>query len=161
MSECPCESGEKFEACCYKYISKAEFATTAEKTMRARYSAFVKSDLDFIRDSFHPDKRSDYSEDEIAKWATESDWKGLTIESVEGGLENDDEGKVEFKARYSLEGIDHIHHELSTFKKLEDTWYFYEGQLFNSTIKRSETKIGRNDPCSCGSGKKFKKCCLK
>ncbi|MFY7842730.1 MAG: SEC-C metal-binding domain-containing protein [Rhabdochlamydiaceae bacterium] len=21
------------------------------------------------------------------------------------------------------------------------------------------TKIGRNDPCSCGSGKKFKKCC--
>lgn len=21
-------------------------------------------------------------------------------------------------------------------------------------------KIGRNDPCSCGSGKKFKKCCL-
>lgn len=23
------------------------------------------------------------------------------------------------------------------------------------------TKIGRNDPCACGSGKKFKKCCLK
>jgi hypothetical protein len=26
---------------------------------------------------------------------------------------------------------------------------------------RSETKIGRNDPCPCGSGKKFKKCCGK
>jgi uncharacterized protein len=25
---------------------------------------------------------------------------------------------------------------------------------------RSEAKIGRNDPCPCGSGKKFKKCCL-
>jgi len=24
---------------------------------------------------------------------------------------------------------------------------------------RSEGKIGRNDPCPCGSGKKFKKCC--
>jgi SWIM/SEC-C metal-binding protein len=24
---------------------------------------------------------------------------------------------------------------------------------------RSTPKIGRNDPCSCGSGKKFKKCC--
>jgi SWIM/SEC-C metal-binding protein len=23
----------------------------------------------------------------------------------------------------------------------------------------AETKIGRNDPCSCGSGKKYKKCC--
>jgi uncharacterized protein len=22
------------------------------------------------------------------------------------------------------------------------------------------TKIGRNDPCKCGSGKKYKKCCL-
>lgn len=27
-------------------------------------------------------------------------------------------------------------------------------------IKRAETKIGRNDPCPCGSGKKYKKCCL-
>jgi len=23
-----------------------------------------------------------------------------------------------------------------------------------------ESKLGRNDPCSCGSGKKFKHCCL-
>ncbi|MBF0242895.1 MAG: preprotein translocase subunit SecA, partial [Desulfamplus sp.] len=26
-------------------------------------------------------------------------------------------------------------------------------------VKRSEPKIGRNDPCPCGSGKKYKKCC--
>ncbi len=24
---------------------------------------------------------------------------------------------------------------------------------------KAEKKIGRNDPCSCGSGKKYKKCC--
>jgi uncharacterized protein YecA (UPF0149 family) len=29
-----------------------------------------------------------------------------------------------------------------------------------STIVYSEPKIGRNDPCYCGSGKKYKKCCL-
>lgn len=28
-------------------------------------------------------------------------------------------------------------------------------------FERLETKVGRNDPCPCGSGKKFKKCCLK
>jgi hypothetical protein len=28
------------------------------------------------------------------------------------------------------------------------------------TIRRAEPKIGRNDPCRCGSGKKYKKCCL-
>lgn len=27
-------------------------------------------------------------------------------------------------------------------------------------IKREEKKIGRNDPCPCGSGKKYKKCCM-
>jgi len=26
-------------------------------------------------------------------------------------------------------------------------------------FRRSEPKIGRNDPCPCGSGKKYKKCC--
>jgi uncharacterized protein YchJ len=28
-------------------------------------------------------------------------------------------------------------------------------------ITRTGAKIGRNDPCSCGSEKKFKKCCGK
>ena len=31
----------------------------------------------------------------------------------------------------------------------------------NSTTIRKEKKIGRNDPCPCGSGKKYKKCCGK
>ncbi|MCO4774230.1 MAG: SEC-C domain-containing protein [Deltaproteobacteria bacterium] len=26
------------------------------------------------------------------------------------------------------------------------------------TVRRDQPKIGRNDPCHCGSGKKFKKC---
>ena len=26
-------------------------------------------------------------------------------------------------------------------------------------VRRAEPKVGRNDPCPCGSGKKFKKCC--
>jgi len=29
------------------------------------------------------------------------------------------------------------------------------------TVRRQATKVGRNDPCPCGSGKKFKKCCGK
>lgn len=28
------------------------------------------------------------------------------------------------------------------------------------TVHRSQPKVGRNDPCPCGSGKKYKKCCL-
>ncbi|OGW84293.1 MAG: preprotein translocase subunit SecA [Omnitrophica bacterium RIFCSPLOWO2_01_FULL_45_10] len=40
----------------------------------------------------------------------------------------------------------------------------YEGQLPEAqpvTFKRESPKVGRNDPCPCGSGKKFKKCCGK
>ena len=33
-----------------------------------------------------------------------------------------------------------------------------EGQAAVKTIVREEPKIGRNDPCPCGSGKKYKKC---
>ena len=31
----------------------------------------------------------------------------------------------------------------------------------NSGTVRKEKKVGRNDPCPCGSGKKYKKCCGK
>jgi len=34
-----------------------------------------------------------------------------------------------------------------------------EFSLPKPTVKRSLPKVGRNDPCPCGSGKKFKKCC--
>lgn len=32
--------------------------------------------------------------------------------------------------------------------------------MSRETIKRKAPKVGRNDPCPCGSGKKFKKCCM-
>lgn len=33
-------------------------------------------------------------------------------------------------------------------------------RLNNSNVKRNNPEVGRNDPCPCGSGKKYKKCCL-
>jgi len=30
-----------------------------------------------------------------------------------------------------------------------------------STLRREFPRVGRNDPCPCGSGKKYKKCCLR
>lgn len=38
--------------------------------------------------------------------------------------------------------------------------YDYDETFFPETYVRPEPKIGRNDPCPCGSGKKYKKCCL-
>jgi len=35
----------------------------------------------------------------------------------------------------------------------------YTEQKSSHTVVRNEAKVGRNDPCPCGSGKKYKKCC--
>jgi preprotein translocase subunit SecA len=32
-------------------------------------------------------------------------------------------------------------------------------QAENATVRRTAPKVGRNDPCPCGSGKKYKQCC--
>lgn len=37
----------------------------------------------------------------------------------------------------------------------------YREQKASGTVKRQEAKIYPNDPCPCGSGKKYKKCCMR
>ena len=61
-----------------------------------------------------------------------------------------------------------VHEERSQFEGVpagrETESAAYEGQLPQEkveTYKREEPKVGRNDPCPCGSGKKYKKCCGK
>ena len=34
-----------------------------------------------------------------------------------------------------------------------------DGSAAVKTVVRTGQKVGRNDPCPCGSGKKYKKCC--
>ena len=40
-----------------------------------------------------------------------------------------------------------------------DEWDTFAGVVMNEPYQRKTKKIGRNDPCPCGSGKKYKKCC--
>ncbi len=54
---------------------------------------------------------------------------------------------------YNLPQWDSIYSE-------EERKKLYKEQKLSGTI-RKEKKIGRNDPCPCGSGKKYKKCCGK
>ena len=42
---------------------------------------------------------------------------------------------------------------------LVDDDFHFGGQQEVGQVIRGGPKIGRNDPCPCGSGKKFKKCC--
>jgi len=158
MSNCPCGSGENYAACCEPIITGKQPAETAEQLMRARYSAHVKVDVDFLYATTHPDYRENYDHKGTKSWAEKSEWQGLEILGTTAGGSTDDEGEVEFMARFrDTEGVRN-HHERGQFKRMKNKWLFTEGEMIKSQ-PISVTKIGRNDPCPCGSGKKYKKCC--
>lgn len=159
MNTCPCGVGTSYESCCGPIINGAAQAQTAEQTMRARYSAYAKHAIDFIESSHHPETKHELNRDEIAAWSSNANWEGLEIVHTDAGGEQDLTGVVEFIANYSVEGRSVQHREVSEFKKQDGVWYFYDGNPVPQTYKRSAAKVGRNDPCICGSGKKFKRCC--
>ena len=162
MESCPCGSDSGFAKCCGPVISGERAAQTAEELMRSRYSAFVKGETDFLLESTHPDQREKHDKKTIEKWAGQSQWLGFTLLATSDGTAADEEGSVEFVAEYRERGMRKRHHELATFKKKDGTWYFYDGQPAPQVqVVREEPKIGRNAPCPCGSGRKYKKCCGK
>jgi SEC-C motif-containing protein len=160
MSTCPCGSGTAYSACCEPVINGAQPASTAEQLMRARYSAYVGVQMDFIFESTHPDHRQGYDHEGTKQWAESSEWLGLEIVGTGRGEEKDNIGEVEFIARFREKGVLREHHENAQFKRYNERWYFTDGTL----VKPKPliiNKPGRNEPCSCGSGLKYKKCCGK
>jgi SEC-C motif domain protein len=48
MKDCNCGSGKSFSECCEPVLKGKRKPVTAEELMRARYSAFVEKEIDFI-----------------------------------------------------------------------------------------------------------------
>ena len=160
MSICPCGSGCAYASCCEQIISGAQPAATAEQLMRARYSAYVNVQMDFVFETTHPDHRQGYDHAGTKEWAENSEWQGLEIVNTSKGTADDSSGEVEFIARFTENGAPREHHENAQFKKDSGRWYFTDGSMVKPK-PLTVNKIGRNDPCTCGSGLKFKKCCGK
>jgi len=160
MEICPCGSDLEYASCCEPLIKGEKTADTAEALIRSRYSAYVKKETNYIFETTHPDQRQDDSRKTIESWAKNTQWHKLeVIECSEGGTQ-DSEGTVEFIADYTEKGKKRQHHELALFKKHEGKWYFFDGQAPQiKQFVRPAPKVGRNDSCPCGSGKKYKKCC--
>jgi len=154
---CPCQSGKAFADCCGPYLSGEKAAPTPEALMRSRYSAFATGNIDYLEESLLPGTRGDFDREAAAEWARSSEWTGLHIRSTTGGGEGDTKGDVEFVALFRQNGQDRVHHETGSFEKQDGRWYYVDG--VSGTRPRRVEKVGRNEPCPCGSGKKYKKCC--
>jgi len=160
--KCPCGSGATYGECCGLIHDGTVKANTAEALMRARYSAYAAKRIPFLKTSAGPEVQAEFDEKACREWADASTWSGIDILSTDRGGADDDEGCVEFVAHYASNGEKVDHHEHSYFRRIDGEWKFIDGKIENlDPYVREEPKIGRNDPCPCGSGKKYKKCCGK
>ena len=72
--------------------------------------------------------------------------KDMAIAAGEEWMEAEDEARLLAEIRQGL--ADHL---------IDVRRYWFEKSI-PPTVKRDSPKIGRNDPCPCGSGKKYKAC---
>jgi SEC-C motif-containing protein len=128
---CFCCSNKLFKNCCFPYLSGEIHASTAEKLMRSRYSAYASIHTDYLVKTAHFTIRKNDSPKNIENWAKSNQWQKLEIIQTSNGLENDTVGMVEFKAYFiNPKGKGEIHHERSFFVKENDEW-FYKSGIFN------------------------------
>ena len=150
MSEhCPCGSGSQYSLCCGPYLSGTALPPTPEALMRSRYSAYVKQDVAYLVATWHPSCHAQTFAASIEESFVHTTWLGLHVLHSEI-MTDSQQGYVTFFARFAENQHERFIHERSRFLREEQRWYYIDGTF---------PPIGRNDPCPCGSGKKYKKCC--
>ena len=154
MQLCPCGNSRPLEACCGRFISGQLFPETAEELMRSRYTAYATGATAYVLDT-----QDDNDRERVEQWAKQSEFLALRVLSTQLGEAKDQVGQVEFEADYKAGSQAHTHREVSHFERRGPNarWIFLKGHPPTQT--RSAPKVGRNEPCPCGSGKKLKKCC--
>ena len=129
--------------------------------MRSRYSAHVKLAAEYLNATQRGARLATFSRPEMETGARSLKWAGLKIVETTGGGQGDKEGTVEFIASFDKDGEPGTHHERSTFVRDGKGWLYTSGKNPQQPVRRETAKVGRNQPCPCGSGKKYKKCCGK
>jgi SEC-C motif-containing protein len=141
------------------FIEGKAIPQTPEQLMRSRYTAFTQANVEYIVQTMHEKACEDFDAENTRQWAKQVQWVGLEIIQAPA-VTTTQKGIVEFIASYRQQGQLQNIREVSEFMHDGERWYYTGGQ--GEAIKqtpRTANKIGRNDPCPCGSDKKYKKCC--
>lgn len=152
---CLCGSGQDYPACCGLFHHGEQFPKTAAELMRSRFTAYALRNSDYLLSSWDSTKRPakiDFSKETAI-------WQSLSIISCKKGNPADNKGVVEFKAYYQQDGKDYFMHEISRFVKHGQRWQYLDGVVKAISQLGNPSQTGKNAPCACGSGKKFKRCC--
>lgn len=147
---CPCASGLPLAECCGRYHAGTP-APSAELLMRSRYSAYVLGLIDYLVATTLPAQQAALDRAGMTAWSAGSVWLGLEVESTEVLGGRPEHARVTFTARWHDAAGEQQQRERSAFVQHQGRWYFLDPTV--------PLKAGRNDPCPCASGEKFKKCC--
>ena len=118
-NQCPCGSGKEYAQCCKLYHDGFIAAPTAESLMRARYSAYVLEKADYIIKTWE-----ELARPPVIEFDKQIKWLGLEIEQVDFGSEFDDQGWVEFRAKFEIAGMKSEQYERSRFIKDGSEWFY-------------------------------------
>lgn len=155
MITCPCCSTKTLEECCGPFLVGTQSPDTPEQLMRSRYTAYSLQHIDYIEKTMQGSAAKDFKKEDALNWAKRVKWQGLEVLNA---TTKDNNGFVEFIAHYFEGGKSHSMHEVSEFHLIDSKWYYVDGK--KPSAEKQVVKVNRNDPCPCGSGKKYKKCCL-
>ena len=147
---CPCFSGKRYTECCELIHKGKTKALDVEQVVRARYTAFCYGEIGYLIDTLHPRKRRLGDSFSLSKRIKKTRWIGLKIIGSE--REDDIVSYVDLVAFRIEQGMIAQQHERSRFSFINDKWFYFDGE------ELPPIKLERNEPCFCGSGKKFKKC---
>ncbi|MBA2482425.1 MAG: YchJ family protein [Planctomycetes bacterium] len=128
MVDCPCGTSRSFTDCCEPYLKGKRHAETAATLMRTRYTAYTRHHIDYLLSTYDPDQQYLFDRETTLDWARRSKWLSLEIRDCRGGTLHDDEGTVEFVAWYVRGERTHRHHEVSSFRKVDERWYYVDGR---------------------------------
>lgn len=124
--KCPCCSGFNYINCCQPYHTNFSNPTCVESLMRSRYSAYALPNGKYLIDTTYPSKRFQHDAQDMQDWGEQNNWYKLEI------VAKPEKNKVEFKAFYmNKDGQSKLHHEISTFKKLDGKWYYFSSKFIH------------------------------
>ena len=156
MKICPCNPITPYDECCGPFIEGIKTPATALELMRSRYTAFTQGNTDYIGKTQKGKAAENYSAENTKAWIAQCTWLGLDI--LDFQLLSPTMATVSFKAHLKEQNIPQIIQEKSLFESDDAGWYYVGGA---HVVRNATPKIGRNDPCPCQSGQKYKKCCGK
>jgi SEC-C motif domain protein len=125
--------------------------------MRSRYSAYAMDKSGYLLETWDASSRPKTEKIDFSKENIE--WQRLEIVDTKKGGQLDSKGIVEFKAFYLENGEPQLLHEISRFVKTKGRWLYLGGVVKSVGKLVAPDNQGKNAPCPCGSGKKFKRCC--